>query len=431
MLYDITRPFAKIALGTYFRKIYISNRERLPKDKPIILAANHPTAFIEPCILSCWLDNPLSFLARGDLYVNNLFIRKLYDGYRMTPVFRKDDIGYSGIKSNYESFKRCYEALKEKKTLMILAEGRTKHEKRLRPLMKGTARIVFGSFEQDGDLDIHLVPVGVNYVDSDSFRSDVMIDIGTPIRISDYIPMYQQNSAKAVNAVTDELAKRLSERVIHIQEPGDEAWVEHLLEMKRSERPDRLLPDFSTDPQPLFDEHAIAQRVNGLAADDKTAIKEKVVAYVSQLKQAGVSDFGLMKREGITLLGSLGLALTWPIFVLGYLLNFLPLLLGNSLANRLAKTIEFRAAVSIVLSAFFYLFYLFIWILAGFVSGNYWLCLASLLVPALGYFTVKYMDFENSWKEKRKAAKLPESVVQQLLAQRKSVKAQFENVNVY
>jgi 1-acyl-sn-glycerol-3-phosphate acyltransferase len=429
MLYDITRPFAKIALGTYFRKIYISNRERLPKDKPIILAANHPTAFIEPCILSCWLDNPLSFLARGDLYVNNFFIRKLYDGYRMTPVFRKDDIGYSGIKSNYESFKRCYEALKQKKTLMILAEGRTKHEKRLRPLMKGTARIVFGSFEQDGDLDIHLVPVGVNYVDSDSFRSDVMIDIGPPIRISEYIAMYQQNNAKAVNAVTDELAKRLSERVIQIQAPGDDAWVEQLLEMNRSERPDHLLPDFSTDAKPLFDEHAIAQRVNGLPPADKSALREKVDVYFGALHKAGVSDFGLMKRQDYQATGGLGLAIGWPIFALGYLLNFLPLLIGNTLAIRLTKTIEFRAAVSIVLSAFIYLFYCMAWVVAGLATGQYWLCMGAILVPALGYFAIKYMDFKKSWKAKRTAAKLPANVVQQLNEQRKAVKAQFELAN--
>ena len=79
MLYNIVRPFAKIALGLYFRKIYIANREAIPDDKPVILAANHPTAFIEPCILACWLVQPLSFIARGDLYVNSLILRKISD----------------------------------------------------------------------------------------------------------------------------------------------------------------------------------------------------------------------------------------------------------------------------------------------------------------------------------------------------------------
>lgn len=32
--------------------------ENLDWEKPLILAANHPTAFIEPCILACWLPKP-------------------------------------------------------------------------------------------------------------------------------------------------------------------------------------------------------------------------------------------------------------------------------------------------------------------------------------------------------------------------------------
>ncbi|MCB0520907.1 MAG: 1-acyl-sn-glycerol-3-phosphate acyltransferase [Lewinellaceae bacterium] len=427
MFYEITRPFAKVALGTYFRKIYISNMEVLPKGKPIILASNHPTAFIEPCILSCWLENPLSFLARGDLYVNNFFVRKLYDWYRLTPVFRRDDIGYAGLKSNYDSFRKCYEALRDKKTLMILAEGRTKHEKRLRPLMKGTARIVFGSFEQDGDLDIHLVPIGVNYVNSDSFRSDVMIDLGEPIRISEYIPMYQKNSARAVNAVTDELTKRLAARVIHIDSPEDDEWVEHLLEMNRNERPDPLFPDFSTDPKPLFEEHAIAQRVNDMEQPEKEALKTAVLRYFSSLKNAGVTDYGLVKQGEYLLAGGMGLAVFWLVYLIGYLLNCPPVLTGNWLANKLTKSIEFRAAVSIVLSAFLYLFYLMAWVVAGLVSGKYFLCLAVVVLPLLGYFTIKYMDFEKSWKAKGKAAKLPAKVYEDLLLERESIKAKFKN----
>ncbi|MFK7806382.1 MAG: hypothetical protein AB8F74_01150, partial [Saprospiraceae bacterium] len=63
MLYRITRPFAQIAIRTTFRKIYFTNEERIPWDKPVILAINHPTIFIEPCLLATHLDEPLHFLA--------------------------------------------------------------------------------------------------------------------------------------------------------------------------------------------------------------------------------------------------------------------------------------------------------------------------------------------------------------------------------
>ncbi|MBK6903255.1 MAG: hypothetical protein IPH04_10715 [Saprospirales bacterium] len=70
MLYPITRPLAKIALSVFFRKLYLSGLENIDWEKPVILAANHPTAFIEPCILACWLPKPLHFMVRGDFFSN-------------------------------------------------------------------------------------------------------------------------------------------------------------------------------------------------------------------------------------------------------------------------------------------------------------------------------------------------------------------------
>ena len=67
-LYPIVRPLAALAIKTFFRKIHLSNMDRVPSDRPVILAANHPTAFMEPCILACYMDRPLHFLVRGDFF---------------------------------------------------------------------------------------------------------------------------------------------------------------------------------------------------------------------------------------------------------------------------------------------------------------------------------------------------------------------------
>ncbi|MBK8490844.1 MAG: 1-acyl-sn-glycerol-3-phosphate acyltransferase [Saprospirales bacterium] len=95
MLYPITRPLAKIALSVFFRKLFLSGMENVDWNKPVILAANHPSAFIEPCILACWLPKPLHFMVRGDLFlkpVSNWVLRDL----NMIPMFRMSDAGVSG-----------------------------------------------------------------------------------------------------------------------------------------------------------------------------------------------------------------------------------------------------------------------------------------------------------------------------------------------
>ncbi|MDV7396027.1 1-acyl-sn-glycerol-3-phosphate acyltransferase, partial [Arthrospira platensis SPKY1] len=138
--------------------------------KPVILAANHPTAFIEPCILACWVPKPLHFMVRGDLFLKPLSNWVLRD-FNMIPMFRIGDAGVAGVKANYRSVEEASQVLHTHHPVLILAEGSTAHEKRLRPLQKGTARIALGTEDQRPDLGIQLVPVGVNYTYADRFRS--------------------------------------------------------------------------------------------------------------------------------------------------------------------------------------------------------------------------------------------------------------------
>ena len=231
MLYQITKPLAKIALSTFFRKIYFSNAHRIPKNKPVILVANHPTAFIEPCILACWLDEPLHFMARGDFVLKSNFFKKLYKLYHIIPIFRIQDGGYEKLKDNFSAFDSASEVLKENKQVLILAEGGTVHEKRLREIKKGAARVAFGTWEKYPDLDVQIVPVGVNYTDSDKFRSVAMIDFGEAIPLSKFVSDYAENKNKGVRLLTDEIKSELQKRVIHIEQKHEEKLVNKLLKL--------------------------------------------------------------------------------------------------------------------------------------------------------------------------------------------------------
>lgn len=423
MFYSLTRPFAKIALGIYFRKIYVSNKENIPRDKPVILASNHPTAFIDPCLLACFQERPLHFLARGDLYISNVFIRKLYDVYRMIPVFRREDAGYSGVKTNFESFDRTFDALKENKTVMILVEGRTKHEKRLRPIRKGTARIVFGAREKYGDLDIFIVPVGINYTNSDKFRSEVMIDFGEPVRVKDYADVAEKNQARAVNLLTNEIETRLARSVVHIEDVKDDEWVEQLLEMKHNERVSGFWPVVVKNRNPFLEEKALADRINAMSVSQKLRLKNKVDLYFSTLNKAGITDKGLVDHTSYSLPGALVLGLGWLPFVFGYLLNILPVGLGVQLANKLAPSIEFRASMAGVFASFAWLIYWLAWMLTAILSGETWVWVVALLIPALGYFYVFYKDYDTRWKACKDVALLEDERIESLTRLREEVLA--------
>lgn len=425
LLYSIVRPIAALGLKIYFRKIYLSNTQHIPKDKPVILAANHPTAFLEPCILACFLDRPIHFLVRGDFF-KKPFYAKLLRSLQMLPVFRLKDGGYKNLKNNYLTFQSCYDALQENKTLMILAEGRCIHEKRLRPIQKGTGRIATGALEQFPELeDVYIVPVGVNYTYADRFRSIVMIDFSEPMSARDYYEKHDM--AEAINQITDNLRSNLEERIVIIDQPLDDKLAEQLLLVHRNERSISTYPIISDSDDFLEAEKSITNRLNALPEQEKEKLGVRGDAYFEGLQKYGISDAGLLaatqernKWQPLFLVFGALPAL------LGYLTHLLPLLGANFAAN-LTRSIEFYAPVRWAAGTFMMLFWYIALGVGAIMVHHQAIYILLLVIPFLGYFALLYSEdwqsFESGWKARR----VPGTVRAELLQLRDQFKSSFSS----
>lgn len=416
-MYFFLRPIARIALRTNFKKIYLSNVHHIPKDKPVIFAANHPTAFTEPCVLATCLPRTLNFLVRGDFFKKPIF-RMLLESAHMIPIFRLQDGGYSKLKDNYATFEKCFDALKEKKAIMILAEGRTKHEKRLRPIQKGTARIAFGSFEKFGDLDIHIIPVGVNFTNSDQFRSDIMIEMGEPIKIKDYLTTYAEEPSKAIKNLTDDIRDGMAEKIIIIDKDEDIELTENLFTLARNDHSRRILPVLDNNGEPLMHEKKIADHVNQMEEAEKKDLKHLAATYFKKLESHGVTDKGFVQPHHgkssnifVLLLGFVG-------FLIGYIGNFLPLRLAAYIGDTFPKSIEFRHSVKIASGLGLYFVYFVAFIISAIIIGNIAWWIFVLTLPLFGYFSILYKEFYVNWRDARKAQKLPEDTKAKLKKER-------------
>jgi 1-acyl-sn-glycerol-3-phosphate acyltransferase len=309
MLYYFVRPLARLSLRFYFRRIDLVGTEHIPRDKPVILAANHPTTFIEPCILACFLDRPLNFLARGDFFRKPLFAR-LLGSLHILPVFRLTDGGFEKLKNNYKTFQACFDALRQRKTLMILAEGRCIHEKRLRPLKKGTARVALGALDQYPDLEeVYIVPVGVNFTYGDRLRDHVMIEFGEPMLASTYMASFKEQANQAIAQFTDDLRDRLRETVIHVEALDNDLLAEATFQLDRSERPRRLRPTVGHQENGLQAELAIAERLNAAKEQDLTDLRALADRYFHRLRWLRLDDAAVrgrykatMKKSGLNFL---------------------------------------------------------------------------------------------------------------------------------
>ncbi len=395
MIYSIVRPLARIAAYVFYRKIYLSHLENIPKDKPVVLAANHPTAFAEPVILACYLGRPLHFLVRGNLFKKPIY-NFLLQSLNMLPLFRQKDRGYKYVKENYSTFETCFDALQEDKTIMILAEGRTIHEKRLRPLQKGTGRIAFGSLDKYPELeDVYVVPTGVNFTYGDQARSEVMIDFGPPMSTRAYYAQYQENNSLGIAKFTEDLTEKMSERIIIIDDPADEVLTEQLFLLDRSLRLKPLWPVVFKDNEstPLFREKTIATAVNEMPAEDKKSLAYKTAAYFHKLEELNIPAHSSLEKRTPFLLSFFLLLFGLPLFIGGYLLNIIPARFAKFMADTRVKFIEFYAPVWLAVGMGAFLIYYLLGLTVSLIVGKAWLIALVIATPFLGYLALLYREY--------------------------------------
>ncbi len=409
VLYYILRPLARAALSVYFRKIYLTGLENLPQGKPVILASNHPTAFVEPCILAGWIrDRRLYFLARGDFYLKSPFMARLYKWLGIIPVFRLKDGGYQHLKDNFSSFEACFDALHEGKTILILAEGGASFEKRLRPLRKGTARIVYGTLKKYGELDIQIVPVGVTYTQADRFRSEALLDIGKPIPARRFYPALKRNPIEGMKKITQLLEMEMRLRVLHIQNPEDDELTERLLEMFRNDRPQRWWPFRSADKGRLSMEQGVVERINAMPHPEKERLRKRVDLYFKSLQELGINDFGLMHPGYLNWKNCAFLALGWVPYLIGYALNILPLWVARWLGFGVVREKTFQPPVAITAGLMAYLIYWLLLLTAALLSGEPLLALGVGALPFLGLYALYYRELWSKWRWAWWADAIPE-----------------------
>ena len=216
----ILRLLVKVALHGYFKKIIVEGKENLPKNRPVILVANHQNALIDPLLLATHTRLNPWFLTRAAVFTSP-FVRKLLHLIRMLPVYRLRD-GFSTIQQNQQTFDDTYEVLRKNGTVVIFAEGSHSRVRNLRPLSKGFTRMAFGLKEKYPELEPVILPVGLGFSAHMRSGSRVRITFGEPIPVD----MPSSQSGK----LTKSVEKALKSLIVDIPDVDYEATIDRLIE---------------------------------------------------------------------------------------------------------------------------------------------------------------------------------------------------------
>ena len=204
MLYQFLKPIVYTAVRIFYKKIVVVNREQLNQDGPTLIVSNHNNAFLDALLVAMFARPKIYSIARGDIFKRPL-LNAILTKLCIIPIFRKEE-GLELMHKNEATFEKCIELLSNKQTIIMYPEGDCITEKRLRKLRKGAARIALRAEAQNKfELDVKILPVGLNYSAAKKFRSSVFINVGQPLSLKEYKEKYAQDSVKAINQLANEM----------------------------------------------------------------------------------------------------------------------------------------------------------------------------------------------------------------------------------
>lgn len=415
LVYPLMRASSYRAFTVYFRKIFIAGRDIIPRDKKIIIALNHPTACMEPILFGDSLDFHVRVLLRGDAFLSKpveWFLRQI----KTIPIFRSRD----GI-ANLRKMERIMDEIKQtlhegKDGILVLAEGNSKHEKRLRPLQKGLARMAFDTYEKYGDRDIVIMPTACNYTDVHSFRSMVSFEVCEPIYVKDYLDLYEENKARAIKKLTKDVHTAMREKVIHIADPDDDDTVDLLLGFIRNDYDYAEFPYTEEDNSLARREYAIVENFNKKSKEERVNLAAQTDAYRRKLIEYRADDYGAAQPGKSNFGNWLLLIILYPLHLLGIIWNYPPLRFARHFADKKSTDIKFHASLRWGVGMFGWMAWYLLWVIGVWIFSNWVGALATLiLMPVSGRISLIYRDFReeaasayafNSLEKEQRAAVL-------------------------
>ncbi len=417
--YHIVKFLIGYGFRTFFQKIYFINKEYIPENGPIIFAANHPTAFIEPIVHIPFMKNYESFfILRGD-YFKATWARKALNSLNIIPIFRQRD-GVENMRKNMELFGVFQNLLHEDKNITIMVEGSHDYHKRLRTVQRGTARMTIGTYKAYGDDDITILPMGVSFSEVTAFRGIIYVKFGEPIVFKDYVKRVEENERKTMLHITKQIQERLRTCMVHIEQEADDEVTDQLLEMNRNSHRIPIFFAYSEEDTLLEQEIAFANNVNDMPDAKKESFKSKMQGYQEALKKQHITDLGIGKQYILNLWNTLFVFLGFPIFVLSCLVHFPLILLVKKLMG-MNKKKEFVTSLGLAATSFGYPIWWLLWGIIAFIFWNKWLFIGVALLPILTYLSLFYWDISRYWRAAWQFNKLGKDKRKHLLNLREEV----------
>jgi len=191
MVYSVLTWCARRALRWCYREVRVVGS--LPGHGPLLLAINHPNELADICVVLAHLPRRTRFVANATSAEQTL-VRLAYAQMGVIAVHRVRDMrkararGEDSAAVNTAAFSQVCDALAAGACVCVFPEGGVTRSPHLGALRTGLARMALDARDEAQVRGVQVVPVGITYTDAAALRSSVVVEIGTPIALDDFVP---------------------------------------------------------------------------------------------------------------------------------------------------------------------------------------------------------------------------------------------------
>ncbi len=425
MIYKVLKVLVKLTMFFFFRRRIMKNVDNIPEKGPTILVANHPVTFLDPLLVAVATDRPVHFLAKGAMFKNKL-IRIIFKAFKMIPIYRAQD-NPGDMSKNQDTFRFCYEHLEEGGLVLIFPEGISVTDRTLKPLKTGVARIALGAEEQnDFNLGVQIVPIGLTYEAPHQFRKDVLVNVGKPIQMKQFEGQYVADQRNTVRQVIAEIGTQLTTLALNLETRSETKVADFLLV-------ENARKDMSFD-QNVEEVKEVIQKMKKENFESSELLDKvhEVVKKKEAMGLAGVSieeDYSLLKETAIFLTT---LLVGIPMMLYGFVHNALIYYLSPIIARKISKEYEYQGPITMSAGMVLglVLYPLFGWGMFE-LTGNFWIAMLYMVsIPLSGLITYGFYEQFDLLKSQWKLMVLfnkKRSQVAQLISDKQQVMSRLES----
>jgi hypothetical protein len=236
--------------------------------------------------------------------------------------------------------------------------------KSMLPHKKAIPRIAFLAGEKTNfEIDLQVIPVGIYYSHYYNFRSDLVVQYGTPISMKKYFEIYRtEGELKATQVLKDKIYAELSKLCVNVPDKEDYEIYEQGFEINRLKVCEKL--NLKTSPLNLVKaEQTIVQKLK-VYLDEHLSEKEELlktaISYKKLKNKFDLNELSLIKGE-VRWLEFTSLLLlfliTLPFSLFGVTLNGWVFWVSNYQSRKKIKDPQFYSTFSLSISVILFSFW--------------------------------------------------------------------------